>query len=326
MAELRASTKNFGSNSYLGEGGFGCVYKGWIDEVTLAPTKPGVGKMVAIKKLKKESFQGHKEWLAEVTYLGQLHHENLVKLVGYCSDSDSNKLLVYEYMLRGSLENHLFRSELTPLSWAMRVNIAVDVARGLSFLHGLENPIIFRDLKSSNVLLAGDYRAKLSDFGLARNGPTGDKSHVSTRVIGTRGYAAPEYVATGHLSVKSDVYSFGVVLLELLTGRRALDAARGATAEMLVDWARPHLGDRRKVNRIMDTRLGGQYPKKQAQDMAALALRCLHHDPKHRPAMPDDVLPQLHQLQQNTKPSSSSSSSSSSAPAHRSRPFQALAS
>jgi hypothetical protein len=111
MGDLRAATKNFGSNSFLGEGGFGCVYKGWIDELTLAPTKPGVGKMVAIKKLKKESFQGHKEWLAEVTYLGQLHHENLVKLVGYCSDSDSNKLLVYEYMLRGSLENHLFRSE-----------------------------------------------------------------------------------------------------------------------------------------------------------------------------------------------------------------------
>ncbi|KAG8079258.1 hypothetical protein GUJ93_ZPchr0007g5080 [Zizania palustris] len=321
MCDLRAATKNFGSNSYLGEGGFGCVYKGWIDEVTLTPTKPGVGKMVAIKKLKKESFQGHKEWLAEVTYLGQLHHENLVKLVGYCSDSDSNKLLVYEYMLRGSLENHLFRRGTQPLSWAMRVNIAVDVARGMSYLHGQENPIIFRDLKSSNVLLAADYRAKLSDFGLARNGPTGDKSHVSTRVVGTRGYAAPEYVATGHLSVKSDVYSFGVVLLELLTGRRAMDASRGATAEMLVDWARPYLGDRRKVNRIMDTRLGGQYPKKQAQDLVTLAIRCLHNDPKNRPAMADDVLPQLHQLQQNTKPSSSSL-----APAHRSMPFQGRAS
>ena len=109
MNDLRKATKNFGSNSYLGEGGFGCVYKGWMDEATLAPTKPGVGRMVAIKKLKKESFQGHREWLAEVTYPGELHHENLVKLVGYCSDPDSNKLLVYEYMLRGSLENHLFR-------------------------------------------------------------------------------------------------------------------------------------------------------------------------------------------------------------------------
>jgi serine/threonine protein kinase len=122
-----------------------------------------------------------------------------------------------------------------------------------------------------------DYRAKLSDFGLARDGPTGDKSHVSTRVVGTRGYAAPEYVATGHLSAKSDVYSFGVVLLELLTGRRALpEQSTGAATTTLVDWARPHLGgERRKVIRIMDTRLGGQYPKKQASEVAALALRCL---------------------------------------------------
>jgi hypothetical protein len=99
MSDLRAATKNFGSSSYLGEGGFGCVYKGWMDEATLAPTKPGVGRVVAIKKLRKESFQGHREWLAEVTYLGELHHGNLVSLVGYCSDSaGSNKLLVYEYM------------------------------------------------------------------------------------------------------------------------------------------------------------------------------------------------------------------------------------
>lgn len=155
MSELRAATKNFGSNSYLGEGGFGCVYKGWIDEATLAPTRPGVGRMVAIKKLRKESFQGHREWLAEVTYLGELHHANLVKLVGYCSDSDSNKLLVYEYMLRGSLENHLFRrgTQLQPLSWPMRLSIAVDVARGMAFLHAQDSPVIFRDLKSSNVLL-----------------------------------------------------------------------------------------------------------------------------------------------------------------------------
>jgi serine/threonine protein kinase len=163
----------------------------------------------------------------------------------------------------------------------------------VSFLHGQD--VIFRDLKSSNVLLDSDYRAKLSDFGLARDGPRGDKSHVSTRVMGTRGYAAPEYIATGHLSLKSDVYSFGVVLLELLTGRRALD---GSAAVTLVDWARPQLADRRKVMRIMDTRLGGQYPKKQAQEVAALALRCLQNDAKNRPAMADGVLPQLEQLKQ----------------------------
>ncbi|KAJ3683002.1 hypothetical protein LUZ60_013229 [Juncus effusus] len=296
LSDLKSATRNFGSSAYLGEGGFGCVYKGWIDENSLAPTKPGSGIVVAIKKLKRESFQGHKEWLAEVTYLGQLRHENLVKLVGYCSDYD-NKLLVYEYMQKGSLENHLFRRAIQPISWTMRVNIAIDVARGLSFLHSLETQVIFRDLKSSNVLLDSDFRAKLSDFGLARNGPTGDKSHVSTRVVGTRGYAAPEYIATGHLSVKSDIYSFGVVLLELLSGKRALDEERGSRDETLVDWAKPYLNEKRKIFRIMDTRLEGQYSKKEAQMIASLAMQCLHSDPKNRPNM-SDVLPELESLKQ----------------------------
>ncbi|XP_047068804.1 probable serine/threonine-protein kinase PBL4 [Lolium rigidum] len=320
-SDLRAATKNFGSSAYLGEGGFGCVYKGWIDEVTLAPARPGAtnAMMVAIKKLKKESYQGHREWLTEVTFLGELHHDNLVKLVGYCSDSDSNKLLVYEYMLRGSLENHLFRrgsGNQPPLPWATRVVVAADVARGLAFLHSRD--VIFRDLKSSNVLLDTDHRAKLSDFGLARAGPTGGKTHVSTRVVGTRGYAAPEYVATGHLSAKSDVYGFGVVLLELMTGKRALDESRGLAAELLVDWARPMLvGDKRKVIRVMDTRLGGQYNKKQAQDVAALALRCLNNDGRSRPTMAE-VLPCLEQLlKENTTKSSSSAAARSATPVHR---------
>lgn len=294
LNDLKNATKNFSSNSYLGEGGFGCVFKGWIDENSFCPTRPGVGIVVAIKKLKRESFQGHKEWLTEVTYLGQLRHVNLVKLIGYCSESD-NKLLVYEYMQRGSLENHLFRRGVQPISWVMRVNIAIDVARGLSFLHSLETPVIYRDLKASNVLLDSDFHAKLSDFGLARNGPTGDKTHVSTRVVGTRGYAAPEYIATGHLSVKSDMYSFGVVLLELLAGRRALDEERCAAEESLVDWAKPFLNERGKILRIMDTRLEGQYAKKEAQALAALAVQCLHTDPKNRPSM-TEVLATLEQL------------------------------
>ncbi|KAF3322619.1 protein kinase 2B [Carex littledalei] len=294
LSDLKSATKNFGSSAYLGEGGFGCVYKGWIDDNTLSPTKPGTGIVVAIKKLKRESYQGQKEWMTEVRYLGELHHENLVKLVGYCSESD-NKLLVYEYMPKGSLENHLFRRGMQPISWNMRVNIAIDVARGLSFLHNLENQVIFRDLKSSNVLLDSDFKAKLSDFGLARNGPTGDKSHVSTKVVGTRGYAAPEYIATGHLSSKSDIYSFGVVLLELLTGKRALDEERGAADETLVDWAKPYLNEKRKIFRIMDTRLGGQYSKKQAQSIASWAIECLHSDPRNRPNM-SDVLPELELL------------------------------
>ncbi|XP_057484086.1 probable serine/threonine-protein kinase PBL2 isoform X2 [Actinidia eriantha] len=292
--DLKTATKNFRSDSLLGEGGFGCVFKGWIDENTFAPSKPGTGVVVAIKKLKTESSQGHREWLTEVNYLGELRHENLVKLIGYCSESE-NRLLVYEFMPKGSLENHLFRS-VQPIPWTTRMRIAVDVARGLSFLHNLDANIIYRDMKASNILLDSDFNAKLSDFGLARAGPTGDNTHVSTRVVGTRGYAAPEYVATGHLSPKSDIYSFGVVLLELLSGKRAMgDEAPGGSEETLVDWAKPFLGDSRRVLRIMDTRLGGQYPKKQAQAAAALAVQCLHIDPKNRPAM-IDVLSAMEQL------------------------------
>ncbi|PKI73273.1 hypothetical protein CRG98_006211 [Punica granatum] len=295
--ELRAAAKNFRPDSLLGEGGFGCVFKGWIDENTLGPTKPGTGIAVAIKKLKPESFQGHREWLAEVNYLGQLHHENLVKLIGYCSESE-NRLLVYEFMAKGSLENHLFRKGVQPIPWTIRMKIAVGVAHGLSILHGLDANVIHRDLKASNILLDSDYNAKLSDFGLARDGPTGDKTHVSTRVVGTRGYAAPEYVATGHLTPKSDVYSFGVVLLELLSGRRAMDDERGGgyVGETLVEWATPFLSDGKRMVRVMDTRLGGQYSKKEAQATAALALQCLSLDPKSRPLMVD-ALAALEQLQ-----------------------------
>ncbi|KDP34511.1 hypothetical protein JCGZ_11061 [Jatropha curcas] len=294
FSDLKNATKNFRSETMLGEGGFGCVFKGWLDENTLAPTKPGTGIVVAVKRLKAESCQGHKEWLAEVNYLGQLRHENLVKLIGYCAESDS-RLLVYEFMPKGSLENHLFRRD-QPITWVTRMRIAIDVARGLSFLHGLNANVIYRDLKASNVLLDSDYNAKLSDFGLARDGPTGDNTHVSTRVVGTRGYAAPEYVATGHLTPKSDVYSFGVVLLELLSGRRAMDDERtNFVDETLVDWAKPFLSDSRRVLRIMDTRLGGQYSKKGAQAAASLALQCLHIDPRNRPSM-IEVLTALEKL------------------------------
>lgn len=303
LNDLKVATRNFRSDSFLGEGGFGCVFKGWIDENTFSPTRPGVGIVVAIKKLKRESFQGHKEWLAEVTYLGQLRHKNLVKLIGYCSESD-NKLLVYDYMQRGSLENHLFKRGVNPISWVMRVNIAIDVARGLSFLHSLETQVIFRDLKASNILLDSDFNARLSDFGLARNGPTGDKTHVSTKVVGTRGYAAPEYVSAGHLSVKSDMYSFGVVLLELLSGKRALDEDRARGEDSLVEWARPFLSDKRRMFRIMDTSLGGQYSKNEAQAIAALSVQCLHADPKDRPNATEalDTLEQLRASKGTTQP------------------------
>eukprot|EP01018_Ginkgo_biloba_P017713 Gb_39639 [translate_table: standard] len=297
--ELKNATRNFRPDSLLGEGGFGCVFKGWIDEQGFMATKPGMGMVIAVKKLNQEGLQGHKEWLAEVNYLGQLHHPNLVKLTGYCAEDD-HRLLVYEFMSKGSLENHLFRrgSNYQPLSWALRMKIATGAAKGLAFLHNAEKQVIYRDFKTSNILLDSHYNAKLSDFGLAKDGPTGDKTHVSTRVMGTYGYAAPEYVATGHLTAKSDVYSFGVVLLEMISGRRALDKNRPGGEQNLVEWAKPYLNDRRKLFRVMDTRLEGQYLMKSAHKAAMLAYQCLCTEAKYRPNM-NDVVETLEDLQKN---------------------------
>lgn len=293
--ELKNATRNFRPDSVLGEGGFGCVFKGWIDEFTLTASKPGSGMIIAVKKLKPEGFQGHKEWLTEVKYLGQLRHPNLVKLVGYCSEGDS-RLLVYEFMPKGSLENHLFRRGPQPLPWATRLKVAIGAARGLAFLHDAEEQVIYRDFKAANILLDAEFNAKLSDFGLAKAGPTGDKTHVSTQVMGTQGYAAPEYIATGRLTAKSDVYSFGVVLLELLSGRRALDKQKIGIEQDLVEWAKPYLGDKRKLFRIMDTKLEGQYPQKGAYTAASLASQCLNIEPKTRPKM-SEILSSLEELQ-----------------------------
>ncbi|XP_018686214.2 receptor-like cytoplasmic kinase 176 isoform X1 [Musa acuminata AAA Group] len=325
FSELRTATRNFRPDSLLGEGGFGAVFKGWIDEHTFAAAKPGTGLIIAVKKLNPESFQGHREWMTEVNYLTQLSHPNLVKLIGYCLE-DEQRLLVYEFMPRGSLENHLFRSRwfvpfftvthpicfdgsqfvgdagspyYRPLSWSLRMKIALGAGRGLAFLHSDKAKVIYRDFKTSNVLLDSNYNAKLSDFGLAKDGPSGSKSHVSTRVMGTYGYAAPEYLSTGHLTAKSDVYSFGVVLVELLTGQRAIDKNRPSEEHNLVEWAKPYLASKRRVIRIMDSRLQGQYSVAGAQRTAGLALQCLSMQAKRRPSM-DQVVIALEQLQDAT--------------------------
>ncbi|XP_051116168.1 receptor-like cytoplasmic kinase 176 [Andrographis paniculata] len=296
--DLKTATRNFRPDSVLGEGGFGCVFKGWIDENSFKAAKPGTGMVIAVKRLNQESFQGHKEWLTEINYLGQLYHPNLVKLVGYCLE-DEHRLLVYEFMPRGSLENHLFRraSYVQPLSWNLRMKIALDAAKGLAYLHGPGAKVIYRDFKTSNVLLDSHFNAKLSDFGLAKDGPVDGKSHVSTRIMGTYGYAAPEYMATGHLTARSDVYSYGVVLLEMLTGRRVLDKNRPHGEQNLIEWARPLLASKRKVLRVMDSRIEGQYTPNGALRAATLAVRCLALEPKHRPTM-NEVVKVLEQLQE----------------------------
>ncbi|WOG94204.1 hypothetical protein DCAR_0313497 [Daucus carota subsp. sativus] len=281
LAELKVITHGFSPSNFLGEGGFGPVHKGFIDE----NLRPGLkAQSVAVKNLDLDGLQGHKEWLTEVIFLGQLRHEHMVKLIGYCCE-DENRLLVYEYMPRGSLENQLFRKYSVPIPWSTRIKIALDAAKGLAFLHEAEKPVIYRDFKASNILLDSDYTAKLSDFGLAREGPEGDATHVTTRVMGTHGYAAPEYMCTGHLTAASDVYSYGVLLLELLTGRRAMDRSRPSRAQSLVDWAKSSLREPRKLGRIMDPKLEGQYSETAALKTAALAYQCLGQRPKSRPTM-----------------------------------------
>ncbi|XP_071726333.1 probable serine/threonine-protein kinase PIX13 [Rutidosis leptorrhynchoides] len=283
-SELKSATRNFRPDTILGEGGFGRVFKGWVDGETYAPSKVGIGIPVAVKKSNQDSAQGLKEWQAEVNFLGKFSHPNLVKLVGYCWE-DREFILVYEHVQKGSLENHLFKKGAEPLPWSTRLKIATGAAQGLAFLHTTEKKVIYRDFKSANILLDGEFIAKLSDFGLAKLGPANGDSHVSTGVVGTYGYAAPEYIATGHLYVKSDVYGFGVVLLEIITGLRVLDTNRPSSQHNLVDWARPALPDKRKLRKLMDPRLGNDYPSKGAFKAAELILNCLEPDPKNRPSM-----------------------------------------
>ncbi|CAM0943736.1 unnamed protein product [Alopecurus aequalis] len=287
IAELQLATRNFSMSHKIGSGGFGPVYKGFLDGRIVPGIEP---QHVAVKYLDADGPQGHREWLAEVVYLGmQLAHPNLVRLLGYCCQ-DHHRMLVYEFVARGSLEHHLFKNMLSTLPWATRLKIAVGAAKGLSFLHEAETPVIYRDFKASNILLESDYTAKLSDFGLAKEGPVGEDTHVSaTAIMGTHGYAAPEYIMTGHLTAKSDVYSYGVVLLELLTGRRSVDTRRRGREQNLVDWARPYLRRPDKLHRVMDPSLEGSYSDEAAEKAATVAYKCLQSLPRSRPTMREVV-------------------------------------
>ncbi|KAH6832957.1 Protein kinase superfamily protein [Perilla frutescens var. hirtella] len=312
--DLAAATKNFRPESLLGEGGFGRVYKGKLES----------GQVVAVKQLDRNGLQGNREFLVEVLMLSLLHHPNLVNLIGYCADGDQ-RLLVYEYMPLGSLEDHLhdFPPDKQPLDWNTRMKIAAGAAKGLEYLHDKANPpVIYRDLKSSNILLDEGYFPKLSDFGLAKLGPVGDKTHVSTRVMGTYGYCAPEYAMTGQLTLKSDVYSFGVVFLELITGRKAIDNTRGAGENNLVAWARPLFKDRRKFPKMADPLLQGQYPIRGLYQALAVAAMCLQEQAATRPLIGDVVTALTYLASQTFDPNSPSAQSNrigSSTPRHRDR-------
>ncbi|XP_030930027.1 serine/threonine-protein kinase PCRK1-like [Quercus lobata] len=299
FSELKAATKNFSRTLMIGEGGFGGVYKAVIRSTDDLHKKIDV----AIKQLSRRGLQGHKEWVTEVNVLGVVEHPNLVKLLGYCAEDDERgiqRLLIYEYMPNRSVQDHLSNRFRTPLPWGTRMRIAQDTARGLAYLHeGMDFQIIFRDFKSSNILLDEQWVAKLSDFGLARLGPSDGLSHVSTAVVGTIGYAAPEYIQTGHLTSKSDVWSYGVFLYELITGRRPLDRNRPKGEQKLLEWVRPHLSNLRKFELILDPRLEGKYSLKSAQKLAAVANRCLVRQSKSRPKM-SEVLEMVNRIVETT--------------------------
>ncbi|MBA0617757.1 hypothetical protein Godav_027178 [Gossypium davidsonii] len=280
--ELAAATRNFRKECLIGEGGFGRVYKGKLEKT---------GQVVAVKQLDRNGLQGNREFLVEVLMLSLLHHPNLVNLIGYCSDGDQ-RLLVYEYMPLGSLDDHLLdiSPSQKPLDWYARMKIARGAAKGLEYLHDKANPpVIYRDLKSANILLDHEYNAKLSDFGLAKLGPQGDKTHVSSRVMGTYGYCAPEYQRTGQLTVKSDVYGFGVVLLELITGRRAIDTTRPNNEQNLVSWAQPMFKEPSKFSELADPLLEGNFPARGLQQALAVAAMCLQEEGEVRPLISDVV-------------------------------------
>ncbi|KAL9345871.1 hypothetical protein Peur_060724 [Populus x canadensis] len=280
--ELATATMNFNNENLIGEGGFGRVYKGLIAKTN---------QVVAVKQLDRNGFQGNREFLVEVLMLSLLHHPNLVNMVGYCADGDQ-RILVYEFMVNGSLEDHLLdlTPDKNPLDWNTRIKIAEGAARGLEYLHeSADPPVIYRDFKASNVLLDENFNPKLSDFGLAKLGPTGDKTHVSTRVMGTYGYCAPEYALTGQLTSKSDVYSFGVVFLEMITGRRVIDSSRPAGEKNLVSWATPLFKDKKKLALIADPLLKGNYPLRGLYQALAVAAMCLQEEALTRPLMADVV-------------------------------------
>ncbi|XP_062008357.1 proline-rich receptor-like protein kinase PERK1 isoform X1 [Rosa rugosa] len=275
--ELVMATNGFSNDNLLGQGGFGYVHKGILPN----------GKVVAIKQLKAGSGQGEREFQAEIEVITRVHHRHLVSLVGYCI-SGAQRLLVYEFVSNSTLEFHLHGKGRPTMTWPTRMKIAVGSAKGLAYLHEDCHPkIIHRDIKSANILIDDNFEAKVADFGLAKLALDTD-THVSTRVMGTFGYLAPEYASSGKLSDKSDVFSFGVVLLELITGRQPIDKTHSFTDDSMVEWARPLLAralEKGNFDGLVDERLQNDYNSSEMACMIACAAASVRHSARRRPKM-----------------------------------------
>ncbi|XP_056175977.1 probable LRR receptor-like serine/threonine-protein kinase At1g06840 [Syzygium oleosum] len=275
--EMASATNNFNSSTQVGQGGYGKVYRGILAD----------GTVVAIKRAQEGSLQGEKEFLTEIELLSRLHHRNLVSLLGYC-DEEGEQMLIYEFMPNGTLRDHISGRSKDPLSFGMRLRVAIGSAKGILYLHSEADPPIFhRDIKASNILLDSKFTAKVADFGLSRLAPVPDiegvvPGHVSTVVKGTPGYLDPEYFLTHKLTDKSDVYSLGVVFLELLTGMQPISHGKNIVREVNI----AHQSG--TTFSIVDGSMGS-YPSECVEKFLMLALKCCQDETDARPSMADVV-------------------------------------
>ncbi|XP_068651600.1 probable serine/threonine-protein kinase PBL8 [Aristolochia californica] len=277
LSEIQAATSDFSRENLLGEGGFGHVYKGRLKD----------GHVIAAKIQKQESSQGYPEFCSEVHILTFARHKNIVMLLGYCSEENRN-ILVYEYLCNKSLEWHLSSKSAPILEWHRRFAIAIGTAKGLRFLHEecRGGPIVHRDLRPSNILLTHDFIPMIGDFGLAKWKTNVDQVH--TRVLGTLGYLAPEYVENGIVSVRTDVYAFGIVLLQLISGRKVVDIEMQGQQQSLLQLAEP-LIEKLALHELIDSRLGDSYDTYELYHMAKAAYLCVRRKPEMRPSMAEVI-------------------------------------